>query len=34
MSKEDIAINTLLQQYEQKLSIFIPVVTWQCSILY
>lgn len=34
MSQEDIYVNTLLQQYEQKLSIFIPVITWQCSILY
>ncbi|KAH0571858.1 putative TPR repeat family protein [Spironucleus salmonicida] len=34
MSKEEIAVNTLLQQYEQKLGIFIPVITWQTSILY
>lgn len=34
MSRAEIAVNTLLQQYEAKLSLFIPMVMWQAGILY
>lgn len=34
LSPEELQINTLIQQYNQKLSIFVPCVFWQAGILY
>ncbi|TNJ27616.1 putative TPR repeat family protein [Giardia muris] len=34
MSAEEIQYNTLTQQFDQRFGLFVPVVCWQCAILY
>lgn len=34
MSPEEMQYNTLTQQFDQKFGLFVPMVCWQCGILY